>query len=293
MARYVSNRDSSTQRKQAPDLCVPRVELPDWFPWIESSQTNSVAERPRYIFCQHATMQKLENAGHSKITAIYGELVVEMWNTGRKQKRAKGRITYKHMTPTWLRRDIIFIYGPNRNYSIPFTQKRLPTKSEIRDMSNKNLAMAILSSFLSKEKSISSFLIALFRKSGIDISDSENSSSTINLIDGAPRSSESSRDNNSSSFNIPGTNISLHSNSGNIAREFESRAPNTTALLGPVHSQTAASAALNTNDDCRLTPYPTRSMSDSMTGAEFLERHYLRQISSQSNITSTTAHNIR
>lgn len=107
VAKYFTTRSSSMQRAQDLELRVSHFDLPDWFPWLESSSANPVEQSPQSTFYQKATMQKLENAGHPKITATYGELIVKMCNTGRKHKRAKGRIAYRHIMQTWLRGDII------------------------------------------------------------------------------------------------------------------------------------------------------------------------------------------
>lgn len=163
------------QRAQDLELCVPHFHLPDWFPCLESSSRNLAEQVPQYILSPHASMQKLENARHLKITAIYDELFVLMWNTGRKLKRAKGRIVYEHITPPWLIGDIIFVYELHRNHSVLFTEKRIPAESEIREVGDTNLAMAILTTFLIKEKPIGAFLTALFRNSVIHLSDSDNS----------------------------------------------------------------------------------------------------------------------
>lgn len=85
------------------------------------------------------------------------------------------------MTSPWLRCPVLFVHGSNHNESTPFTTGKLPTKSEIRDASNKNLAIAIISTSLTKEKELHPFLASLLRQSGIELPASNNSSSTIDL----------------------------------------------------------------------------------------------------------------
>ena len=43
------------------------------------------------------------------------------------------------MIPPWLRSDVIFVHGPNRNKSIIYTERRLPTKTGLREPGSKNL----------------------------------------------------------------------------------------------------------------------------------------------------------
>ena len=71
------------------------------------------------------------------------------------------------MTPPWLRGNVAFIDGANRNAKIPFTQKSLATKNQIREKGNPYIGAAILDTFLRKEKETLPYLLFLLRNEGM------------------------------------------------------------------------------------------------------------------------------
>ena len=88
-------------------------------------------------------MRHLEKASGKALTEIYGQLFTRLWNTGREEKVVTGRITYARMTPLWMTKPVVFVYGKKQNASTPFNSLKLPTKSEIRGPGNRNLVMAL------------------------------------------------------------------------------------------------------------------------------------------------------
>ena len=126
-------------------------------------------------------MMRIENAGRKTLSKIYGQLFTQMWNEARKTKKVSGRIVYARMTPPWLRHNVTFVHGQNRNESTVFTSGKLPTKSEIREIGKATLAAAILTTFLQKEKEVHLFLTRLLQRNSIELPYGESSSSTIEI----------------------------------------------------------------------------------------------------------------
>lgn len=159
----------------------PNIQLPDWFPFSLSEMDNTPTIRSQYIICRYEFMKTMEESGMQNVVQLYGELFARIWNTGREKKLVKGRISYARMTPPWLRNRVVFVHGQNRNVSSPFAAGKLPTKSEIRESGNKDLALAIIDTFLRKEKSVYEYLTFLLEKKGITVPLDDNSSSTVHL----------------------------------------------------------------------------------------------------------------
>lgn len=87
------------------------------------------------------------------------------------------------MTTSWLRSDVIFVYGLNRNKSIAYSERRLPIKTALREPGSRNLAIACLDTILRKDNYLSSQLLSTLRNSGISITFYDNSVSTVDLVD--------------------------------------------------------------------------------------------------------------
>jgi len=149
IAHRVSNGRFFTAR---PSLTIPGIEtsqripsliLPEWFPSMPDSSEVSPAHEssiPQYILCRHSIMNEIGHLGVARIGLVYTKLFTSIWETGRRQSRVSGRITYARMTPPWLRKNVIFIHGENRNASIPFTLGALPTKNQIKEKNYKFVA---------------------------------------------------------------------------------------------------------------------------------------------------------
>ena len=56
------------------------------------------------------------------------------------------------MTPPWLREHEVFTHGPSTNISEPLTRCSLPKKNQVRESGQKNLAHAIIGTWIQREK---------------------------------------------------------------------------------------------------------------------------------------------
>jgi len=173
--RFYFDAPSMPSVQSLPGDNIPALALPSWLPYrasgsLELSEgTNS--SRPIYIICKNNVMEGLSRLGVQKVAESYSKFFNTLWETGSNQGRVGGRRTYAQMTPPWLRQNTIFIYGENRNSSIPFTHGVLPNKNAIRQRSNKILGCAILDTFLRREEPCRPFLQHLLQEAGLRISD--------------------------------------------------------------------------------------------------------------------------
>jgi len=148
----------------------PQLVLPIWFPYrVSCTPEPSNGSQPVYILCRNNVMMALSRIPVLKLAEVYSNFFNAVWTMGAEQGRVNGRRTYAQMTPPWLRDNTIFIHGENRNLSIPFTQRVLPTKNTIRQRSSKILGCAILDTWLRKEEPCRPFLQFLIRDAGISI----------------------------------------------------------------------------------------------------------------------------
>ena len=146
---------------------APILVLPLWLPWSQNVASETVDTRPTYIICRESVMSILKLAGVAKVSNVYAKFFTNMWDTGRKKQKWKGRIAYASMTPPWLPGNVAFIHGKNHNATIPFTQQSLPSKNQIREKGNPYIGAAILDIFLRKEKETLPYLLFLLRNEGI------------------------------------------------------------------------------------------------------------------------------
>ncbi len=85
-------------------------------------------------------MTNLLHEGIQNVSKIYGDLFTAFWKARRAQGSVKGRIENAEMTPPSLRRNMMPIHGENRNESILFKSRKFPTKSEVREVANRDIA---------------------------------------------------------------------------------------------------------------------------------------------------------
>jgi len=171
----------NSERDQAP-MGGPRessISLPLWFP--STSSANAPPGRPQYIMCRSDIIAKLERLHVNRLADIYSTFFNALWESGKSLKRVNGKIVYASMTPPWLTNSTIFMHGPNRNVSLPFTMSTLPSKNQVRARGKRMLGCAILDAWMKKEAGSSTFLTSLLRKEGIALCDNDESSSTIDL----------------------------------------------------------------------------------------------------------------
>jgi len=165
-------------RAEEISLAQPQSEgllsFPDWFPAGHSEaneSSNLVSANPQYIFCRHDVMTDIGSLGIHKIADIYTDLFTALWEKGRTNGEVTGRLTYSRMTPPWLRHNVIFIHGQNRNASLPYTLRVLPKKKQIKDKNFKFIGRAILDTILRREESMAPYLRRLLREAGCNITD--------------------------------------------------------------------------------------------------------------------------
>lgn len=78
---------------------------------------------------------------------------------------------HSQMTPPWLRSDVIFIHGPSRNVSIPFSSRMLPNKNKIRQAGCKILGCAILDTWMTKETISANLMLSMLAERRVSLPD--------------------------------------------------------------------------------------------------------------------------
>jgi len=112
---------------------------------------------------------------------LYSTFFNALWTRGRTVRRVQGKMVYARLTPPWLTKNTIFMHGPSRNISLPCTINTLPSKNQVRERGKKMLACVILDSWMKKEGGSSLYLSSLLQEKGLSVTDSAESSSTIDL----------------------------------------------------------------------------------------------------------------
>lgn len=181
LARRVADGRYNEQQRILRAGVVPKIELPTWFPYSVPEHPTAEESNPVYVTCDHNIMKQLEKVGSKTVTDIYGQLITDLWNKGRDKKVVSGRITYARMTPPWMAKPVVFVHGSNQNSSTAFNLLKLSTKSEIRDPSNRKLAMAIIATFFKLEKPLSLYLAYILRKNCIELPAQHHYQSTVDL----------------------------------------------------------------------------------------------------------------
>jgi len=156
------------------------LKLPPWFPSTDATAATQ-NHGPQFIFCRHNVIEEIGRIGVKKLANVYSQLFTALWDLGRRNKRVSGRITYADMTPPWLRGNVIFIHGENRNASIPFTLKVLPTKNQIKEKNYKFIGKAILDTILRKEDTMAPFLRHILIESGVSVTAIDRSEGATGL----------------------------------------------------------------------------------------------------------------
>jgi len=175
---------------------TPSYILPHWVSNPEPARpelsNGNNARAPIYIICEESMMASLLRGDTRKIANAYGEFISALYGKARELRIIKGPLLYRNFTPPWMRSDIIFVYGPNRNCTIPFSGKELPRKNVFRQAGKKSLGCAIIVAWLKKEPSSAPLLEHILAKNGFKL---PAPSSTINT----PAPLDSPPDNDGSS----------------------------------------------------------------------------------------------
>jgi len=165
VARKISSFDE-------PD--TSHTELPTWFPWKGdtvninmTSETTTASLSDSYRYCNNSTMEALSVLDARELANIYGEFFNILYDIGYSMRMVTGRMTYNVLTPPWLRTNVVFIYGPTKNISIPYNGRVLPRKNVLRERGRKQLGCAILSTWLQRETSGQHELIRLLQRQNV------------------------------------------------------------------------------------------------------------------------------
>ena len=90
IANYVVLKSKSLKHTASEQKNRCEMELPDWFPWDESSNRSTDDTSPKHIFCNQETMDTFDNTGPQKVIEMYRNIFAQIWNVERHKKRTKG-----------------------------------------------------------------------------------------------------------------------------------------------------------------------------------------------------------
>ena len=176
---------SSAQPTPVPiSSSTPAFELPTWFPYVPPSTAEARREqvdRNTYILCSENVMKGLTNLGVDTLADLYATFFQSLWEKGYSQRRVTKKIVYSKLTPPYLRMPVVFMHGPHRSISLPFTQKVLPSKNQIRERNGKILGAAILATWLKRESCTAEYLAHLLCSRNVLVEFDCDSNSTIDV----------------------------------------------------------------------------------------------------------------
>ena len=154
-------------------LPMPNFTLPGWFPYSVSRKTNDVTEsaptRTVYLFCRERVMREILKLDTNEIADVYATFFKALSDKGHTIRLVPKSITYSRLTPPYLRVPVVFMHGLQRSRSLPFTQRVLPNKNQIREKNGKVLGAAILDVWMKNEPSTKGLLLSLFQSKRIQI----------------------------------------------------------------------------------------------------------------------------
>ena len=157
-------------RTHAPSI---QFTLPEWFPYIEQYGVHaseiSESRPPVYIICDESAMQGLLNTTQVHLTNVYGRFFNHLYRRGLEKGLVTGKMIYSVLTPPWMRVFINFVYGPNRNRTIPFNDRVLPRKQFIQKKPQKQLLAAIIATWLKKEPQSAALIHHLLSQGGTNL----------------------------------------------------------------------------------------------------------------------------
>ena len=137
------------------DLSRAMTGLHSWFPTQNDAINGQPATsgRQQCTHCRDEVMDSLSRLTSLESSELYAKFFNHLWvKAYSRQHRLvyRKQIIYSFLTPPRFHRNTVFIYGPTRNISIPFTRKSLLTKNQIREHGKKVLGYAILDTRLRK-----------------------------------------------------------------------------------------------------------------------------------------------
>ena len=133
---------------QEPDR--PKMTVPNW---THDSYVpcNPASGGLRHLYIDDDILASIERMSIDELLSVYGYFFNQLWLACRKEHGWKGSIVYGKLCPDLLRGEVVFLYGPNRASSIPYTYASLPHKGRFKDCGKKIVGSAILAYWVQNE----------------------------------------------------------------------------------------------------------------------------------------------